>query len=98
MTYVPHALTLNGHLQAAIYIIVELLYVKLRQPLKYDRELFKLSDGGIIAIDWHIDEQGGIPNTNGRGGRNSSPILVCFSGLSGGNDNLYLYSIIRSAT
>lgn len=72
----------------------------MRQPLKYERELFKLSDGGTIALDWHKDENNG---STGRPSLNSSekrqrPILACVSGLNGGNDNLYLYSVIKAAS
>jgi predicted alpha/beta-fold hydrolase len=58
---VPHPLTLNGHLQAIIYMMMEVVLTKIRFPLKYDRELFLLSDGGTIALDWNIDDQGGRP-------------------------------------
>ncbi len=57
----PHPLTLNGHLQAIIYMMMEIVLTKIRFPLKYDRELFLLSDGGTIALDWNIDDQGGRP-------------------------------------
>jgi predicted alpha/beta-fold hydrolase len=68
--------------------------VKLRQPLKYDRECFTLSDGGTIGLDWHIDDNGGRPRPDGR----KLPILALVSGLSGGNDNLYLFSMIKAAS
>ena len=57
----PHPLTLNGHLQAIIYMMMEVVLTKIRFPLKYDRELFLLSDGGTIALDWNIDDQGCRP-------------------------------------
>ena len=57
----PHPLTLNGHLQAIIYMMMEVFLTKIKFPLKYDRELFLLSDGGTIALDWNIDDQGGRP-------------------------------------
>ena len=50
MTYIPYTLGLNGHLQVFIYLMVELVLVKLLQPLKYERELFELADGGTIAL------------------------------------------------
>jgi len=62
-------------------------------PVKYDRELFTLSDGGTIAYDWVVDNDGGPPRKE-----STRPILCCFPGLSGGNDTLYLYSMIKAAT
>ena len=70
--------------------------------MKYDREIFRLSDGGTIALDWHIDESGGKPSViddelsvNMVSRR---PILCLVSGLCGGNDNLYVYSMVKAAT
>ena len=62
-------------------------------PLKYHRELLILSDKGTIALDWVIDHEGELPRKH-----SCRPILCCFSGLSGGNDSLYLYSIIKEAS
>ena len=74
--------------------------MKIRFPMNYDRELFELSDGGTIALDWNIDNQGGRPSApnDPLGPKSKMPILCLVSGLSGGNDNLYLYSTIKSAT
>jgi predicted alpha/beta-fold hydrolase len=63
---------------------------KIYFPIKYERELFVLSDGGTIAIDWAIDHEGGKPRKGSQ-----RPVLCCFSGLSGGNDNMYLYALIK---
>ena len=91
MTYTPYMLTLNGHWQAFIYMCCESV-LKLYYPIKYEREIFVLSDGGTIALDWTVDHEGGLP-TKG----SSRPILCLVSGLSGGNDNLYLYSMMKAA-
>jgi predicted alpha/beta-fold hydrolase len=73
--------------------------VKIRKPLKYEREIIKLSDGGTIALDWYIDESGGIPiKAQEYQKQCRKPILACVSGLSGGNNNLYLYSTIKEAS
>ena len=64
--------------------------------IKFERELFKLSDGGTIALDWVVDHEGGIPK-KGPSSINSRPILCMFSGLAGGNDNLYLQSMMNQA-
>ena len=92
MTYVPHTLALNGHMQAVLSMICE-IYLSFFFSVKYEREMFCLSDGGTIALDWVIDHEGGAPRKNSH-----RPILCCFSGLSGGNKNVYLYSMIKSAT
>ena len=67
--------------------------MKIWFPLKYEREIFILSDGGTIALDWQIDQDGGIPNE-----KSTKPILAVVAGLSGGNDNGYLYSMMKVAT
>lgn len=61
--YTPYMLTLNGHMQSFTYLFCE-IYIKLFYKLKYEREIFKLSDGGTIALDWVIDHEGGFPRKN----------------------------------
>ncbi len=63
MTYTPHTLTPNGHMQAIMSVIVEIA-LKIYYPIKYHRELFVLSDGGTIALDWVIDHEGGLPRAH----------------------------------
>jgi predicted alpha/beta-fold hydrolase len=92
MSYTPYFLTLTGNMQSFIYAWCE-IYFKFAFPYRFERELFTLSDGGTIAIDWVIDHEGGIPVE----GRSTRPILLMFSGLAGGNDNLYFYSMIKDA-
>ncbi len=92
MEYTPYTLTVNGHLQAIMSVICELV-LKIRYPIKYKREMFTLSDGGTIAIDWVQDYEGDFPKE-----KSPRPILCLFAGISGGNDNLYLYSMIKQAT
>jgi predicted alpha/beta-fold hydrolase len=68
-----------------MFMIVEIV-LKLFYPIKYEREMFILEDGGTIALDWVIDHEGGKPRK-----LSSRPIICLMSGLSGGNNNLYLY-------
>lgn len=75
-----------------MFIAVEII-LKLVYPIKYEREIFTLSDGGTIALDWVIDHEGGKPKN-----LSSRPIVCLMSGLSGGNNNLYLYSFMKEAT
>jgi predicted alpha/beta-fold hydrolase len=74
-----------------MFMVVEII-LKLVYPLKYERELFKLKDGGTLGLDWVIDHEGGKPRK-----LSSRPIICLMSGLSGGNDNLYLYSFMKEA-
>lgn len=43
-------------------------------------------------MDWQVDHEGGLPRKHSQ-----RPILCLVSGLSGGNDNMYLYSLIKAA-
>jgi predicted alpha/beta-fold hydrolase len=54
MEFKPWFLALNGHLQCVTYIMFE-IRMKIEFPVKYEREMIKLSDGGTIALDWYID-------------------------------------------
>lgn len=90
--YVPWIFTINNFTQCLLYAFFE-IRMKIWFPLTYKRELFQLSDGGTIALDWQIDDEGGFPLKNSK-----RPILACVAGLSGGNDNGYLYSMMKKAT
>ena len=51
--------------------------VKTMKPLNFERELFKLDDGGTIGLDW----------VEGRPSENSvQPILAITTGFLGTND------------
>jgi predicted alpha/beta-fold hydrolase len=86
MEFTPWLFALNQHFQSITYILYE-IRMKIWFPLKYEREIFVLSDGGTLALDWAVDYEGGLPLKG-----SPRPILTVVSGLSGGNDNGYLYS------
>jgi len=58
--YTPYWCSLNGFLNCIMFLFCEVAS-KLFKPVKYERELFKLPDGGTIGIDWAIDHEGGLP-------------------------------------
>ncbi|CDW77448.1 embryogenesis-associated protein emb8-like [Stylonychia lemnae] len=90
-TYTPYWCTLNAFTNCMIFLFCELAS-KLMKPVKYERELFTLSDGGTIALDWIVDHEGGLPKKHSQ-----RPVICMMSGLSGGNDNLYLISLVKEA-
>lgn len=92
LEYSPYFLCPNNWAQSILYCLSE-VYFNLNYPLKYEREVFEMKDKGSVAIDWVVDKFSGIPVESDK-----RPILVCFSGLSGGNDNHYIYSMMRDAT
>ena len=51
MVYVPWIFAVNNVMQCVIYLMFE-IRMKIWFPLSYERELFILSDGGTIALDW----------------------------------------------
>ena len=51
MVYTPSLWAINGHAQGIWFLIVE-YFENLWSTIKYDRTIFKLKDGGQIAIDW----------------------------------------------
>ena len=81
MEYIPWLLSLNCHLQVLIYAVFEIIN-KLTPTVKYEREMFNFTDGGVIALDWYYDKDGGKPLTN-----RPKPILALVGGLCGGNNN-----------
>ena len=63
--------------QGFIYLLIEIFYENLF-PTKFERELFKLKDGGTIGLDW----DGGIPDPKVPP---TKPILIIAPGLGGGS-------------
>jgi predicted alpha/beta-fold hydrolase len=61
------------------------------------REEFVLSDGGLMALDWTIDQDGNALPVFDKDGRPTKPILIVVPGLSGANDNLYTVSVWQKA-
>ena len=92
--YTPYTLAFNCHVQAFLSIAIEVILATLVKPVKYERELFKFKDGGTTALDWALYKGEGIPKASSK----KAPILALFSGLTGGNDKLYIYSMIEAAT
>merc|ERR1719228_2032714 len=57
-------------------------------PPKYVRDIFMVSDGGTLGVDWNLE----LPSTK----EEIKPILLLLPGLSGGNTELYLTTMINA--
>ena len=86
LIFKPHMFAPTPALQSIFYLICEIAMHKF-QPVKFERELLKLSDGGTIGLDWDC----GIPDPSDE---NKKPILVILPGLGGGSDNLYTICMV----
>ncbi len=60
MIFTPCIYILSNHIGGAAYLIYETI-AKMSRNLQFEREIFTLSDGGTIAIDWYVDKNGGKP-------------------------------------
>lgn len=62
---------------------------------KIDREIFELSDGGNLALDWILCQE----TTNNQKTVNSSnkPLLAVIPGVTGDASKLYMISIIQES-
>ncbi|ORX66080.1 hypothetical protein DL89DRAFT_270458, partial [Linderina pennispora] len=67
------------------------LYTCMMQSLfsniKYNRELFVLSDGGTVSLDWY-------PGPDSFGGR-STPIVVAMTGIAGGSKEYHVRCVAK---
>jgi len=84
--YTPSVLTLTPLLQSLFYLVLEKIEGLLYRTT-YMRELLRASDGGTLGIDW-VNMK---PDVN-----STKPILLCFPGLTLGNDNNYTKSLITA--
>ena len=55
--------------------------------IPFEREIFHLSDGAAIAIDWYEKIVGK---------QDKRPLLVCVGGLGGCGQNAYMKAVIRA--
>ncbi len=53
-----------------------------RKPIKYRRQIFELTDGGELAIDWLESGQ-------------NKDLVICIPGLSGDSSEIYCTSIAK---
>lgn len=57
ITYRPYFMSPTPFLQFFSYLTTELFVQSFRKP-NFVREEFELKDGGLMALDWTIDEDG----------------------------------------
>ena len=76
----PYTLAWNIHFQSIVFCVYTAFHESLFQ-VKYHREIFTLSDGEKIALDWFEEARptGDKLNTEKR------PLLVCIGGLGAGH-------------
>jgi len=84
LVYTPSILALSPGLQGFIYLVLE-AFDRFLHRSTYVRELLKARDGGTLGVDW-VDKKPDLES--------SKPILLCFPGLTLGNDNSYTRSLI----
>ena len=65
------------------------LYFK---KVKYTREIFSLSDGGELAVDWLINPADQSKNRPAK----KRDIVVCIPGLSGDSGELYCVALAEA--
>lgn len=56
MVYRPWVFGIMPWMQTVCYLVME--SVQERTPVKFDRDLIKLKDGGTAGIDWNVNDEG----------------------------------------
>jgi len=79
----------NGNLQTIANPVMGAL-LKRKRAVLFEREMFRLKDGGTIALDW-VDEIPG-PSSNKK-----KPIVAIMPGLSSDNDVVYVLNLLIEA-
>ena len=92
MEYVPYALSWMVHLQAIVFTPYTSFHESVF-TVKYFREIFILSDGENIALDWFEE-----PKPQGKKlKKEKRPLLVCIGGLGGGQQATYMKPVMHKA-
>lgn len=95
LVYRPYWLSITPFLQALAFVFSEEMN-KYWKPEEFDRETFKLEDGGTVGIDWAYDKGTRVGRPQ-RTSTKSKPILLMAPGLGGGSHNLYTIALVRAA-
>lgn len=74
----------QGSVQTIGHYLARKLHAGKSEQVKYNRELFILSDGGTIALDWCTK------NTNSP----NRPLVVLHHGLCGSSDSVYIKHMV----
>jgi len=80
--YYPPLFFYSGHSQTILSAVF-----RPKSKVDYQRELFSLSDGGTVALDWAFPPSDGAETTT------DSPILVLLHGITGGSSESYITSL-----
>ena len=91
--YKPWALAATGFGQSMLFILVE--YVsQLIFRFKTEREIFDLSDGGQIALDWFVHKDNKAKTGNEE---KPKPLLAIIPGITGDSSKMYMISIAKAS-
>ena len=88
--YTPYSFVWNVHLQGLFFTPYTTIHENFFKA-KYYREVFALSDGEKIAMDWYEEPQ---PK---KGDKCKRPLLVCIGGLGGGHQSMYMRATMAHA-
>ena len=86
--YTPYLFSWSVHLQALCFLPVSILEEQFKSfMIPYEREIFHLSEGADIAIDWYEK----IPDLNDK-----RPLLIAVGGLGGNGQCSYMKGVISA--
>lgn len=86
-------------MQGFYFIPIEIAYTHFFKYIP-DREIFELSDGGLIALDWFYPESSTFKSAKEKEEykyHSQRPIVAVVPGLTGDHSKLYMISSIRGA-
>ena len=87
MEFEPYTFGISPIAQTISFIFFE-VFCQIFFPHRYERETFKIKDGGTLALDW--DE--GKPDPKDMP---TKPLLIMIPGVAGDSDNLYQVSLLK---
>lgn len=66
---------------------------------EFEREIFTLSDGGILALDWYFceSEKHNLKKKDLTRDVSNRPLLVVVPGVTGDNTKLYMITMVKAA-
>jgi predicted alpha/beta-fold hydrolase len=80
-----YLLDYHGHIQTIAFSFIRQLF---NRKLPVDRELFELSDGGTVGLDWVLGADTGTRDA--AEAKASKPLVVLVHGLCGDTESVYI--------
>ena len=88
MEFQPYTYGVSPMMQTIVFIFYE-LFSQILLPVPFEKELFKLKDGGTLGLDWDEGKPEPVTKDSLKSGVELKPMIILIPGVAGDSDNMY---------